>query len=659
MDVIEETAVFLSTCEGTLDEQIDLEILEKRLAAAGRLPVYTSSSWSGTQGCREMAGKVRGSAAGGVVLAGPSPSMASAPPWVDAEDETALRVESANIREQCAWVHPDREVATAKAERLVRIALARASRAGRLHIVDRPVNRSVAVVGRGAEAYAVAENLAAAGVEVIIIPTTCVQSPLRPVAEEVRERVEKLPRVSVEEAGEVAALDGSVGNFRLTVGTNGEARTLETGAVVCAMDAIAAPVGAPGTLAGHAGVVSLDAFGSSTGGDSVCVRLDLEAGTHKLDARRALDALVEHVGKGGRGTVLYQDMPVFGREGQARYDRARLAGVQFIRVVAGPPGFADEDGRIRITVLDEVLPEKPLGLLVDRLVLPGSVRPAEGYRRLAAILAQPLDEEGFLQPSNIRHPPTAAARKGVFFCGRCHEDTDDEGSELEAEALVSHVLGVLPAEGTIRLPEEVVTVDVSRCVSCLTCLRLCPHGAIAMRDEGMTRSVTISDTACFECGICAAACPRQAITHGGLTNDQLDAAAGVAAEPFLGNPTLVVFACSQGAVQAADGAGRMGLELPPGAMIIDVPCAGRVSELHIMNALVAGAGGVVVLGCHPHSCRSLHGSDAASHRAARTRRSLEALGVDPDRVQFHSVAANEGARLAHILERASRAMSEE
>ncbi|MBW2263222.1 MAG: hydrogenase iron-sulfur subunit [Deltaproteobacteria bacterium] len=380
---------------------------------------------------------------------------------------------------------------------------------------------------------------------------------------------------------------------------------------------------------------------------------------HKIDARRAIDALIDHVGKGGRGSVLYQNMPVFGRRGQARYDEARLAGVQFIRVVAEPPVFCVEDGRIRVTALDEVLPERPLGLLVDRLVLPGSVRPAEGYTRLARIIAQPLDDEGFLQPSNVRHAPTATARKGVFFCGRCHEDTDDEGSELEAEALVSHVLGVLPAEGTIRLPEEVVTVDVARCVSCLTCLRLCPHGAIAMREQGMSHSVTISDTACFECGICAAACPRQAITHGGLTNEQLTAAANVAAEPFLGKPTLVVFACSQGAVQAADGAGRMGLELPAEAMIIDVPCAGRISEVHIMDALVAGAGGVVVLGCHAHNCRSLHGSDAAQHRTERTRASIETLGMDPDRVQFHSIAANEGARLAHILERAASAMNEE
>lgn len=659
MDLTPETLVFLSTCDGTLDDRLDIEALKERIASTANLPVLESPSWSGSEGRREMAGKLRSSGVGAVVVAGPAPSMAAAPPWVGVDDESAVRVESANIREQCAWVHPDPAVATAKAERLVRIAMARASRAGPLRIVDRPVNRAVAVLGRGAEAYTVAENLAAAGVEVLVVPPDCVERPLRPVADDERARIEKLPGVSVSHAGRVTALDGSVGGFRLTVGTNGDAHTLEVGAVVCAMDAIAAPAGTPESLAGHEGVISLDAFEGSTGDDAVCVRLDLEPGAHKLDARRAIDALIEHVGRGGRGSVLYQNMPVFGRTGQARYDEARLAGVQFIRVVAEPPVFGVEGGRIRIVALDEVLPERPIAMVVDRLVLPGSVRPAEGYRRLSAILAQPLDEEGFLQPSNVRHAPTAAARRGVFFCGRCHEDTDDEGSALEAEALVSHVLGVLPPEGTVRLPEEVVTVDVSRCVSCLTCLRLCPHGAIAMRDEGEGHSVTISDTACFECGICAAACPRQAITHGGLSNEQLGAAAEVAAEPFLGRQTLVVFACSQGAVQAADGAGRMGLELPAGAMIIEVPCAGRVSEVHIMNAFVAGAGGVVVLGCHPHNCRSLHGSDAARHRAARTMASLEAMGMDPDRVQYHSIAANEGARLAHILERAADAMSEE
>ena len=67
--------------------------------------------------------------------------------------------------------------------------------------------------------------------------------------------------------------------------------------------------------------------------------------------------------------------------------------------------------------------------------------------------------------------------------------------------------------------------------------------------------------------------------------------------------------------------------------------------------MIQGAGGVLVLGCHPHNCRSLHGSQSARGKAERVRASLEALGMDGQRVAFDSVASNESARLAHILER--------
>jgi coenzyme F420-reducing hydrogenase delta subunit len=170
-----------------------------------------------------------------------------------------------------------------------------------------------------------------------------------------------------------------------------------------------------------------------------------------------------------------------------------------------------------------------------------------------------------------------------------------------------------------------------------------------MRERGMAHSVSFANGACYECGICAAACPREAIRHGSLSKEQLHAATCVAAAPLLGRAPVVVLACRQGAVQAADGAGRLGLELPAEAVIVDVPCAGRVSEGVILEALIAGAAGVVVLGCHPHNCRSLHGSDAAHHRSDRVRSSIEALGMAAERVQFHGVAANEPERLAHVL----------
>ena len=69
--------------------------------------------------------------------------------------------EVANVREQCAWQHPDREAATGKAVDLVRMAHARLK-------TDEPVPAPVAipqralVVGAGAAGLQTAKDLAAA-----------------------------------------------------------------------------------------------------------------------------------------------------------------------------------------------------------------------------------------------------------------------------------------------------------------------------------------------------------------------------------------------------------------------------------------------------------------------------------------------------------------
>ena len=52
------------------------------------------------------------------------------------------------------------------------------------------------------------------------------------------------------------------------------------------------------------------------------------------------------------------------------------------------------------------------------------------------------------------------------------------------------------------------------CVKCLTCIDVCPVGAISEAD---TQCVVNPDT-CIECGVCISECPQGAIT----TEDEAD-----------------------------------------------------------------------------------------------------------------------------------------
>jgi heterodisulfide reductase subunit A-like polyferredoxin len=62
------------------------------------------------------------------------------------------------------------------------------------------------------------------------------------------------------------------------------------------------------------------------------------------------------------------------------------------------------------------------------------------------------------------------------------------------------------------LPEEIIAeVDSEKCVRCLTCIRTCPHAAVALDDYGQVTAARVFEVACMGCGACVANCPVRAI----------------------------------------------------------------------------------------------------------------------------------------------------
>jgi coenzyme F420-reducing hydrogenase delta subunit/Pyruvate/2-oxoacid:ferredoxin oxidoreductase delta subunit len=241
----------------------------------------------------------------------------------------------------------------------------------------------------------------------------------------------------------------------------------------------------------------------------------------------------------------------------------------------------------------------------------------------------------------------------VYFVGGCHDECDPEEAGLEAQAVLADLMSLLPGN-TIQVPVEKVAVDGDKCAACLTCYRVCPHGAI--QPNTSQHRMDILDPACWQCGICAAVCPGRALEHGSLRQSQMHKVLQVATRELLGRRPLIAFACRQSAVPAADAAGHAGLTLPTDVLLIDVPCAGLIGDQILLDAFEQGARGVLVLGCHHDNCRSLWGSDLSRKRVGKLREALGALGVESERVQFHTCAANEPHRLAHLLAEASDRM---
>ena len=77
---------------------------------------------------------------------------------------------------------------------------------------------------------------------------------------------------------------------------------------------------------------------------------------------------------------------------------------------------------------------------------------------------------------------------------------------------------------------------------------------------------------------------------------------------------------------------------------IRVMCSGRVDPRFILEALIMGADGVLILGCAPGDCHYKRGNVEALRRMPLLERILQQYGVQKARIRFDSVSAGEGEK---------------
>ncbi len=114
-------------------------------------------------------------------------------------------------------------------------------------------------------------------------------------------------------------------------------------------------------------------------------------------------------------------------------------------------------------------------------------------------------------------------------------------------------------------------------------------------------------------------------------------------------PKLLGFLCRWCSYAGADLAGTSRKKYPANIGIVKVPCTGRVDPIFIIKALRLGFDGVLVSGCHPGDCHYQTGNYRARRRMALTKKFLEYMGVEPERIQMSWVSASEGGRFAEVV----------
>ena len=123
-------------------------------------------------------------------------------------------------------------------------------------------------------------------------------------------------------------------------------------------------------------------------------------------------------------------------------------------------------------------------------------------------------------------------------------------------------------------------------------------------------------------------------------------------------PRIVGFLCTWCSYTGADLAGVSRLQYTPEFIPIRVMCSGAVDPAYVIKALLEGADGVLVGGCHPGDCHYLTGNYKARRRFAVLGELLEGMGIDPRRVRLEWISASEGGKFAETVREMERQLIE-
>ncbi|MFH1113438.1 MAG: hydrogenase iron-sulfur subunit [Pseudomonadota bacterium] len=316
---------------------------------------------------------------------------------------------------------------------------------------------------------------------------------------------------------------------------------------------------------------------------------------------------------------------------EGRYRECRESGTLFFKFDDAGPVFEDS-ARGTVMVFDDPLLGQEMELIPDLLVVDEHVSPAGSLKPLLDATPLSFLSSPFLQPDSTRFPGVETPRAGIFAVGPARGMFDPAVIALDAELVVAGIEALLRKSPDAAVPGP-PAVDPAKCTMCLTCLRLCPHGAVTFGKTAQVDPMT-----CVGCGICAVECPMEAISLAppeGGSDIESQIREGLAAATGPGK--ILAFVCSRSADQAlgAVGAGMFGNLIP-----VVVRCAGTIGIPHVLSAFRHGADAVMAAGCFQGNCASGYGTVLAAERIAQVQDMLSDMGIDPGLVQFVPVAGN-------------------
>ncbi|MFZ0449740.1 MAG: hydrogenase iron-sulfur subunit [Desulfatiglandaceae bacterium] len=496
-----------------------------------------------------------------------------------------------------------------------------------------PPQKCVVVLGDGETACQLSERLVKEGFPVLLLFT------------ETRANVKIPEGPECLRGARVVSMTGQVGDFTLALDLEDERIERSIGFAVIAYESVREPVydilGEPG----HERVWTLsraEAAIEETGpppGVKRVILLDRLDGLNTTAGSERLLSLIAHLQEEYEIAccLITCQVKVASMGLEMLYGRVRDGGCFVARTDLLAVGL--EPGAVKVR-FDDVVLDEDLNTSADLLVVGESERPAPVLQQLGTAFGLETGPGGYLQSDNLLRSTCLTNRRGVLVANGSACGMNAWESSQSISAVVEEISGLskwIVDQG----PVEQILYDRDLCATCLTCFRVCPHGAIHFTDKPH-----FFPLACQRCGICTSLCPGEAIELSGAEKFLYQSRIFPEENGKGESPRITGFVCQR----SADLVRRNGHEndsVLGGVNWVEVPCAGTLRTQYLLELLGRrqGADGVVVVSCHRDNCRSGDGTVRAVDMVHRVKGLLKTLEMDERVVTHIPLAPNEGNRL--------------
>ena len=453
--------------------------------------------------------------------------------------------EMSNIREQCSWVHANKEEGTKKAMELIASAVAKVSLHEPLEENEVGVTPAVLVIGGGIAGIQASLDIAHSGFEVYLVEKSPAigghlsqldrtfpnleetSSILAPKMEEVANH----PLIHLLTKSEVENVEGFVGNFKSTLQTNGNEKVLEHGIAIVATGASELKPNQylyekdPRVLTrleldrkfidrdSSLGKINSAAFILCVGSrikerpycSEVCCTHSVVSALKLKEINPEMDVF-----------IVYRDMRTFGLF-EDLYREARSQGIVFIRYDENKElKVAKDQNDLQILFTSYVL-NREMEIRPDLLILATAVVPPK-ENPIANLFKVPVNKDGFFVEAHVKLRPIDFSTDGVFLCGLAH-------SPKAMDESIAQGLGAAARAVTLLSQKEmfgnaiVAFINPESCVGCQGCLKVCPYEAIRFLED--KKICEINEVICKGCGACAATCPSASAQLKRFTSRQI------------------------------------------------------------------------------------------------------------------------------------------